>query len=270
MQVNSPSREQILGALRSRTTEQIQKGSMGEAEQTQRDMVTLSKAKGETLYDMHRLASDRLEKNHFRGDSFTDYWVSDFKTMPVTVGGILGGIVGIGGLAGGSPVLAAVGLAALGGAVGFGVYAAWQLGQAKTDQAILQAAERHNDYVRAYTPAAQPAALQIDRKVFLAALQGQEAKLAENGLFSDARDMRRVHEALSQQSGATVEAMFEGLMDGQHSEVLALVQGKQSARIAETIDTIAQVGKLVGPGPMNGVREDQDSLVIGGVVLKKR
>ncbi len=53
MQIESPTREQAVTALRARSAELIREGDMRGAEQVQRDQVLLSGAQGDTLYDMH-------------------------------------------------------------------------------------------------------------------------------------------------------------------------------------------------------------------------
>ncbi len=104
----------------------------------------------------------------------------------------------------------------------------------------------------------------------LLGLQGKEAGLAENGRFREALALRQVHEKLSQLPGDTLEEMFDALILSKDRAIVELVQGPCSEEIAETIEALTQVGKLVNPVSVNPVREDADSLVIGGVVLKRK
>lgn len=267
MQINSPDRATILAALKARSNEQIRQGDLQGAAQTQQDQVTLSKASGDTLYEKYRLASQRKGPGSL-GEVFDQRpW--------------LGPVVGMAGVGGALttlfcavppmlPIGVGIGLGLLGvAAVGMGV-ALVAAARHRQANSILQAVERHQDTIRSFVPGQQAPAYQIDRKVFLAALQGQEARLAETGSMERAVQMREVHETLSKVQGNTVEDMFSSLIERKNTRVLELVQGPCSGEIAEAIETLDQVGKLVAPGTLNTVREEADSLVVGGVVLKKK
>lgn len=271
MQIESPSRAQAVTALRARSAELIRQGDLRAAEGVQRDLVCISRAKGETLYDMHRHASEKASIRFPEDDTLMEAltW-NPGLAMGTMLGGVLGVVAAAVGLSTGSPVFVGVGVALLGSAGGSVLWVKHRIDQRNEGNSLLQAIENNQDYIRGYTPAAAPPEVQIDRKVFLAALQGQEARLASAGNYARAGEMRKVHESLSKLEGKTVEELFQNLIASSNREVLDLVQGRLSADIAESIETLAEVSKLVGPQGQSLVREDSDSLVIGGVVLKKR
>ncbi len=271
MQIESPTREQAVTALRARSAELIRQGDMRGAEQVQRDLVSISGAKGETLYDMHLNASQKASIRFPEDDTLSDAMTWNPGLMLGTiVGGVGGGIAVVAGLAGGSPVAVGVGVALLGSVGGGVLWIKNRIDQRNEGRSVLRAIDDNQSYIRGFTPTAAPPEVQIDRKVFLAALQGQEARLASAGNYARAGEMRKVHESLSKLEGKTVEELFQSLIASNNREVLDLVQGRLSADIAQSIETLAEVSKLVGPQGQALVREDSDSLVIGGVVLKKR
>lgn len=267
MQINSPDRATIKSALKARSAEQIRQGDLQGAAQTQRDELTLSKASGETLYEKYRLASER------KGPAGLDAMTSHYGGFTLFAGlaGVAGGLTTL--FCAVPPVLPiglgiGVGLLVASG-VTFGTMAV--IGARNRKQAGIRAAvERQQDAIRSYNPAHQEPGYQIDCKVFLAALQGQEARLAETGFMQRAVQMRQIHETLAKVQGDTVEDMFGSLIERKNKPVLDLIQGPCSGEIAEAIETLDQVGKLVAPGTLNTVREEADSLVVGGVVLKKK
>ncbi|MCE7872790.1 hypothetical protein DYH09_20740 [bacterium CPR1] len=271
MQIESPTREQAVIALRARSAELIREGNMRGAEQVQRDQVLLSGARGETLYDMHRHASQKASIRFPQDETLGDALTWNPGLMLGTILGTIGGVVALGaGLSTGSPVALGAGVALLATTGGGILWLKNRIDQRNQGQDVLRAIESNQDYIRGYTPAAAPPEVQIDRKVFLAALQAQEAKLASAGKYARAGEMRKVHESLSGLEGKTVEELFQNLIASSNREVLDLVQGSLSADIAESIETLAEVSKLVGAQGQALLREDGDSLVIGGVVLKKR
>ncbi len=262
MEITSPGRAVIEPALKARSAELIRSNDFNGAEKVQQDIATL-RAPGENLYEMYRLASEKSRS-----------LPTGLSNRVSIVGGVLLGggllVAGFGAIPPIMPGVVQAGLyiAAAGLPVaGVGLYRGYQ---GARQNAIMEAVQRNQDYVRSYSPAAPQASFQIDRKVFLAGLQGQEARLAENGQFEKAVQMRQVHQKLSKLEGATVEEMFTALVESKDRETIDLVQGSCSQEIAQTVETLAEVGKLVAPGTLNTVREEQDSLVIGGVVLKKR
>ncbi len=271
MQIESPTRAQAVTALRARSAELIRQGDMRAAEGVQRDLVSISGARGETLYDMHRYASQKASIRFPEDDNLADAMTWNPGLMLGTIVGGVGGVIAVaGGLATGTPVAVGVGVALLGSVGGGVLWLKHRIDQRNEGNNVLQAIENNQAYIRGYTPAAAPPEVQIDRKVFLAALQGQEARLASAGNYARAGEMRKVHESLSQLEGKTVEELFQSLIASNNREVLDLVQGRLSTDIAQSIETLAEVSKLVGPQGQTLVREDGDSLVIGGVVLKKR
>lgn len=271
MQIESPTRQQAVRALSARSTELIRRGDLHGAESVERDMAVLSKAKGETLYDMHRLALPKTKISYPDERSLGSHL--EWNPIYSVFGGVgaLGGCIALGiGAFTGQPVALAVGATALGAVGGYTLWVKHRIDTRNEAQAVVDAVENNQGYIRGFTPPKEEPGVQIDRKVFLAALQGQEARLAANGNYTRAGEMRTVHEALGKLPGNTVDELFTNLIKSQNREVLDLVQGRCSADIAQSIETLAEVSKLVGPQGSSLVREDQDSLVIGGVVLKKR
>lgn len=251
--------------MKARSAEFIRANDLKAAEQVQHDLATLRGAPGESLYDIYRIASEKSRGLPEPG--IFNHWTGPAGTI-VTAGGLVVALFGAI-----PPFLPGVVYPALCVAAGGGALlavSAYRSHRSSRQQAILQAVKRNQDYVRGYSPSTPSQSFQIDRKVFLAGLQGKEARLAENGQFEQAVQMRQVHERLSRLEGATVEDMFASLVESKDRETIALVQGPCSQQIAETVETLAEVGKLVAPGTLNTVREEQDSLVIGGVVLKKK
>lgn len=272
MEIQSPSRQEALTALKARSAELIRQGDLYGAEDVQRDMVVLSKAEGDNLYDMHRLALPRTEIRYPEERSLAQHL--EFGTYFPVLGGIAtigGGVAaGVGLFGGGGPVMAGIGLGMLGAVGAYTLWAKNRIDTRNEARAIVDAVENNQEYIRSYVAPPVEPTLQIDRKVFLAALGGQEARLASNGEYTRAGDMRKVRTALAELEGSTVEEMFQNLIASNNRKVLDLVQGRCSEDIAQSIETLAEVGKLVGPEGKSLLREDQDSLVIGGVVLKKR
>lgn len=272
MQIDSPTRQQALTALRARSAEHISRGDMRAAENVQRDMVAINGAKGENLYDMHRLAMPATQISYPEEESLREHltWSPAYGV----VGGLaaLGGTVSLGlaAFGGGGPVAVGIGVGLLGAVGGYTLWVKSRIDARNEADAVVGAVERNQAYIRGYTPPPDDPGLRLDRKVFLAALQGQEARLASGGDYTRAGEMRKVHEGLAKIPGNDVEELFQNLITGQNREVLDLVQGKCSADIAQAIETLAEVSKLVGPENQSLLREDQDALVIGGVVLKKK
>jgi hypothetical protein len=249
----------------------IRVGDMKGAERTQNDMVVLSKAKGESLYDMHRLALpntkieypyDRSLKDHYEGEPFYMIFGS-----AAAIGGAVALAFGLSGA--GTPALVTGGVL-LGAVGGYTLWVKNRIDTRNEANAIVSAVENNQAYIRGFVAPKEDPKLQIDTKVFLAALKGQEARLAAEGEYTRAGDIRKVHTALTKLEGKTVEELFQSLIASNNREALDLVQGKCSHDIAKSIETLAEVGKLVGPQGNNLLQEDQDSLIIGGVVLKKR
>ncbi|MEW6277881.1 MAG: hypothetical protein AB1758_04600 [Candidatus Eremiobacterota bacterium] len=271
MQIQSPSRETIRQALNVRSAELIRRGDVRGAERVQKDLAVLSGASGDTLYEIYRQASEKA-RSLPEETSLADYWLDRpaLSAVAILSGAVGGTLTFISSLPPSSPVGVAVGLGLVGAVTIATGVTAYRVAQSKKHRGILAAVERQQDFVRAYTPSLQPApACQIDRKVFLTALQTQEARLAETGSMARALEIRQVHQALSSLPGNTVEELFVSLIQSKDRQVLDLVQGPCSGEIAEAVETLDQVGKLGAPGALN-VREEAGSIVIGGVVLKKR
>ncbi|MEW6279621.1 MAG: hypothetical protein AB1758_13415 [Candidatus Eremiobacterota bacterium] len=274
MQIDSPSRETIQAALQARTHQLIAKGDIRAAEEIQRDMVALSRAPGDNLYDMHRRAREVLG-----GMPPTDAWSREWTYPPslrawseknlgrTTLGAAAACTGAVLGLFGG-PVARVAGILILGGVAAVGVHIKRKIGAQQQALATLDAVERQQDFIRSYQPDPSEA-VRIDRQAFLDSLQAREAGLAESGKFVEAGDLHQVHQALAELPGDTVEELFRNLISSGNRDILNLMQGSCSGAIAQTIEDLAALERLMAPGPGGTVGEKDDSMVIGGVVLKK-
>ncbi len=280
MEVQAPRRELVFQALRSRCSEEIREGKLARAERTRNDLDTLQKSNGANLYEMHRNSSERLRTmgyphiSEYETGGLGNYllWHPEIA-IPGGLVGLVGASLLIGGAVSGQTTVLAVGASLTAGMVGLGVYTGVRLKEKATHRDIVSAVERNQDFIRSYQPT-QASTVSIDSKVFLAGLAGQEQKLAAAGQYTQAAQMGRVHAKLSQLPGKTADELMENLLGkaqkgGDDREVLELIQGPCSKPIAESIETLMEVSKLVAPGTLNTVQEGKDSIIIGGVVLKK-
>lgn len=266
MQVQAPSRDTAQQALRARSQELIRTGDLRAAERVESDRVLLAEAPGDNLYEMHRLATERYQSIRFPTGEWLDH---PELVIPGGLGALVGGSVAVAGLSSGNMVAAGIGLGILGG-IGIGyLVCSHRMKQHGKALETIQAVERNQSFIRGFVPAPAPPTLNIDRKAFLSALAGQEVRLAEGGDYARAGQMRKVHGALEKLPGANVDELFQNLLASQNREILDLVQGSCSGPIADTIQVLAEVGKLVSPDAVSAIREEPDTIVIGGVVLRK-
>ncbi|MEW6281783.1 MAG: hypothetical protein AB1758_24470 [Candidatus Eremiobacterota bacterium] len=277
MQVQAPSRQTVLEALRARRADHVRQGDLDFAAQVQRDMDVLERARGEDLYEMHRTASEVVRSVPWaEEDSYKEFvsWHPEVAVLSL-FGVVVGAGVTIAGALSPSPVAVGVGLGILGVTVGGNLWIAHRIGKRSQAAATLSAIDRHQQFIRTFTPAPAAPAVAIDRKTFLAALAGQEAGMVEQGDYSRAGDLRRAREGLDRLPGETVEEMFLTLVErsrngGPDADLLGLIQGPCSQTVADSLETLLEVSKLVAPGSVSSLRETSDTLVVGGVVLRKR
>lgn len=268
MEIKSPGPELIGQALRARSAEYAREGKLSQAADVQKDLVTLQRAPGGDLYEKHFQATNATRSNWPAYDSLAASW----KAHP----GFFGlELLGAGGVAvaiwNPHPLLAGVGAA-----VALGVVATHVIYQQKArkrglSKATLAAIGRHQDYIRAFTPSAAAAPLNIERGAFVATLQGQEARLVESGSYDKAGQLRRLREGLTGVPGNTVDELFQNLIqDGSKKPVLDLLQGDCSQPVFEGLQALAEVVKLTNPGATQSLQEGAEAVIVGGVVIKKR
>lgn len=268
MEIKSPSRELIGQALRAQSAELLRTGQVAEATRVQQDLTVLSGAPGDSLYDKHFEASERARATWPKHESVAASW----KASPAFFGAEL---VGAAGLAAAwlfrhEPIVAGAGLAVTAGVAALHVVYQVKARRRSQAQAVLQAIARRQDAICNFVPSNAPTPLNIERNAFMATLKGQEARLVENRDYAGAGNLRRLREGLEPVPGQTVDELFENLLqDGSRKETLQLLQGDCSQQVFEGLRALAEVVKLTSPG-QGGLQDGADSVVVGGVVIRKR
>ncbi len=268
MDIKSPSKEMIGQALRAQRAELLRDGRVSDAARVQQDLVVLSKAPGDTLYDMHFSASERARASWPKHDSLAASWKASPSFFIAELVGV-GGLV-LAGVCQHDPAAQVVGLTVAAGVTALHFLYASKARQRSQAKSVLQAIARHQDAICNFTPGNAPAPLNIERNAFMATLKGQEARLVEGRDYTRAGDLRRLREGLEPVPGQTVDELFENLLkDGSRKETLALLQGDCSQQVFEGLKALAEVVKLTSPG-QSGLKDGADSVVVGGVVIRKR
>lgn len=152
MEITSPTRAVIEPALRQRRALLIGSDDFEGAEQAEQDLVTLSQAPGQDLYEIYRLASEQ-GRGIPRGYSF-DVYLGRSNVYPTACLGVVAGALCTAAslMVPGLPLAtwAGVGMMALSaGALAVG---AVRYHRAARAHRILDAIERDQDSIRGYVP----------------------------------------------------------------------------------------------------------------------